>query len=71
MDNNSNAQSITTTTTTQTTPTTVINVKLQTEILTTTKDYLRIEAVRRRITMGQLIDEWVQLLCESVPETTS
>lgn len=48
------------------------NVKLQTEVLAVTKNYLRIEAVRRHLTMGQLIDEWVQLLLsESVPKSTS
>lgn len=48
------------------------NVKLQTEVLAVTKNYLRIEAVRRHLTMGQLIDEWVQLLLsEGVPKSTS
>jgi hypothetical protein len=48
------------------------NVKLQTEVSVTTKNYLRIEAVRRHLTRGQLIDEIVQMLCQQdVPKSTS
>lgn len=44
-------------------------VKLQTEISATTKNYLRIESVRRNLTMGQLIDEIVQMFCQpNVPK---
>jgi hypothetical protein len=46
-------------------------VKLQTEVSEKTRNYLRVESVRRRITMGQLIDELVKLLCGNVSETTS
>lgn len=46
-------------------------IKLQTEVAETTKNYLRLEAVRRHLTMGQLIDELVALLRDSVSETTS
>ena len=45
-------------------------VKLQTEVSIATKNYLRVEAVRRHLTMGQLIDEIVQMLCQQdVPES--
>jgi hypothetical protein len=45
-------------------------VKLQTEVSIATKNYLRVEAVRRHLTMGQLIDEIVQILCQQdVPES--
>jgi hypothetical protein len=40
------------------------SVKLQTEVSVSTKNYLRLEAVRRQLTMGQLIDEIVQVLCQ-------
>lgn len=47
-------------------------VKLQTEVSVTTKNYLRLEAVRRHLTMGQLIDELVQMFCQQdVPKSTS
>lgn len=46
-------------------------VKLQTEISEDTKNYLRVESVRRHMTMGQLIDELVKSLCGNVSETTS
>jgi hypothetical protein len=47
-------------------------VKLQTEVSVTTKNYLRVEAVRRHLTMGQLIDEIVQMFCQQdVPKSTS
>lgn len=47
-------------------------VKLQTEVSVTTKNYLRVEAVRRHLTMGQLIDEIVQMICQQdVPKSTS
>jgi hypothetical protein len=32
-------------------------VKLQIEVSLPTKNYLRIEAIRRQLTMGQLLDE--------------
>jgi len=45
-------------------------VKLQTEVSIATKNYFRVEAVRRHLTMGQLIDEIVQMLCQQdVPES--
>ncbi|MEG4397188.1 hypothetical protein [Microcoleus sp. BROC3] len=44
--------------------------KLQTAVLPASLEFLRIESYRRGITMGQLIDEWVQSRC-SVSETTS
>jgi len=53
---------------------TVINnssVKLQTEVNENTKNYLRIEAIRRRLTMGQLLDEIVKMFCLDVPKSTS
>jgi len=47
-------------------------VKLQTEVSLATKNYLRVEAVRRHLTMGQLIDEIVQMFCQQdVPKSTS
>ena len=47
-------------------------VKLQTEVSVTTKNYLRLEAVRRHLTMGQLIDEILQMFCQQdVPKSTS
>jgi hypothetical protein len=51
----------------------VINncVKLQTEVNESTKNYLRIEAIRRRLTMGQLLDEIVRMFCIDVPKSTS
>ncbi|MEG4323598.1 MULTISPECIES: hypothetical protein [unclassified Microcoleus] len=47
------------------------NVKLQTEVAETTKKYLRIEAIRRRLTMGQLLDEIVAMICSDVSKSTS
>jgi hypothetical protein len=47
-------------------------VKLQTEVSRETKNYLRLEAVRRHLTMGELIDEIVQMFCQQdVPKSTS
>jgi len=47
-------------------------VKLQTEVSRDTKNYLRLEAVRRQLTMGQLIDEIVKMFCQQdVPKSTS
>ncbi|MBD0339410.1 MAG: hypothetical protein ICV61_00470 [Microcoleus sp. Co-bin12] len=47
-------------------------VKLQTEVSVTTKIYLRVEAVRRNVTMGQLIDEMVRtLFFPNVAKSTS
>ena len=47
-------------------------VKLQTEVSRDTKNYLRLEAVRQQLTMGQLIDEIVQMFCQqNVPKSTS
>jgi hypothetical protein len=47
-------------------------VKLQTEVSRDTKNYLRLEAVRRQLTMGQLIDEIVRMFCQQdVPKSTS
>ncbi|MEG3844736.1 hypothetical protein [Microcoleus sp. herbarium14] len=47
-------------------------VKLQTEISQDTKDFLRLESVRRHISMGMLIDELVRKFhLLSVSETTS
>lgn len=47
-------------------------VKLQTEVSENTKSYLRIEAIRRHLTMGQLIDEIVTLFSSGdVPKITS
>jgi hypothetical protein len=45
-------------------------VTLQTGVLRETKDFLRLESVRRRVSMGILIDEMVKLFF-SVPESTS
>lgn len=50
---------------------TVSGVKLQTEVNANTKNYLRIEAIRRGLTMGQLLNEIVDRLLCSVPEITS
>ncbi|MBD0307571.1 MAG: hypothetical protein ICV80_05355 [Microcoleus sp. T1-bin1] len=47
-------------------------VKMQTEVSVTTKIYLRVEAVRRNVTMGQLIDEMVRtLFFPNVAKSTS
>jgi hypothetical protein len=47
-------------------------VKLQTEVSRDTKNYLRLEAVRRQLTMGQLIDEIVKIFSQQdVPKSTS
>lgn len=47
-------------------------VKLQTEVSEATKSYLRLEAIRRHLTMGQLLDEIVKLFCNGdVPKITS
>ncbi|MEG4032082.1 hypothetical protein QUA26_28185 [Microcoleus sp. Pol12A4] len=51
--------------------TTNIGVKLQTEVNENTKNYLRIEAIRRHLTMGQLLDEIVKMFCLDVPKSTS
>lgn len=54
------------------TVTTNNGVKLQTEVSETTKSYLRIEAIRRGLTMGQLLDEIVKLFSSGdVPKSTS
>lgn len=45
-------------------------VKLQTSVAPSTLEFLRIESVRRHITMGQLLDEIVGRYTE-VPEITS
>lgn len=51
---------------------TTSGVNLQTEVSVDTKTYLRIEAIRRRLTMGQLLDEMVKLfLSGDVPKITS
>lgn len=49
----------------------VSGVKLQTEVNVNIKNYLRVEAVRRGLTMGQLLNEIVGRLLCSVPEITS
>jgi hypothetical protein len=43
-------------------------MKLQTSIATDTHSYLRLEALRRHLTMGQLLDEIVGRYID-VPET--
>jgi hypothetical protein len=45
-------------------------VTLQTGVLRETKDFLRLESVRRRVSMGILIDEMVKFFF-NVPESTS
>lgn len=51
---------------------TTSGVKLQTEVSADTKSYLRIEAIRRSLTMGQLLDEIVKLLLSGdIPKITS
>jgi hypothetical protein len=45
-------------------------VKLQTEVSKLTKNYLRLEAVRRGLTMGQLLDELLKMFYD-VSKTTS
>lgn len=55
---------------------TVVSVRLQTEVNESTKNYLRIEAIRRNVTMGQLLDEIIKLFCnegtsENVSKTNS
>ncbi|MEG4497576.1 hypothetical protein QUB05_05605 [Microcoleus sp. F10-C6] len=52
---------------------TVINngVKLQTEVNANTKNYLRHEAIRKGLTMGQLLDEIIKMFCLDVPKSTS
>ncbi|MEG4459171.1 hypothetical protein [Microcoleus sp. N9_A1] len=47
------------------------SIKLQTEVSESTKNYLRIESIRRHLTMGQLLDEIVKMFCIDVPEITS
>ncbi|MEG4964567.1 hypothetical protein, partial [Microcoleus sp. K4-C2] len=51
---------------------TTSGVKLQTEVSEITKSYLRIEAIRRKMTMGQLID-WIVESFSSIdlPKSTS
>lgn len=49
----------------------VSGVKLQTEVNVNIKNYLRVEAVRRGLTMGQLLNEIVGNLLCSVPEGSS
>ena len=47
-------------------------VILQTEVLPATKDFLKLEALVRRVTMGELINELVeQYQSLSVPKKTS
>lgn len=50
-------------------------VKLQTDILQDTKNFLRLESVRRHVSMGMLIDELIRnyllQVSVSVPEKTS
>ncbi len=41
---------------------TISGVNLQTEVSAETKSYLRIEAIRRGITMGKLLDGMVKLI---------
>lgn len=41
---------------------TINGVNLQTEVSAETKSYLRIEAIRRGLTMGKLLDEMVRLI---------
>ena len=54
------------------TVTTTSSVTLQTEVSENTKTYLRIEAIRRKLTMGQLLDEIVKLFSSGdVPKSTS
>ncbi|MEG4225541.1 hypothetical protein QUA35_06660 [Microcoleus sp. N9_B2] len=51
---------------------TISSAKLQTEVSETTKSYLRHESIRRKVTMGQLLDEIVKLFSSGdVPEITS
>ena len=50
--------------------TTNSTVKLQTEVSKLTKNYLRLEAIRRGLTMGQLLDELLKMFYD-VPEITS
>ncbi|MEG4459189.1 hypothetical protein [Microcoleus sp. N9_A1] len=51
---------------------TISSAKLQTEVSETTKSYLRHESIRRKVTMGQLLDEIVKLFSSGdVPESTS
>lgn len=49
--------------------TTIVTAKLQTAVLPATLEFLRIESVRRHLTMGQLLDEMVGLY--TVPESIS
>jgi hypothetical protein len=47
-----------------------IGVKLQTEVNANTKNYLRHEALRKGLTMGQLLDEIIKTFCLDVPKST-
>lgn len=48
------------------------NARLQTEVSETTKSYLRIESIRRGVTMGQLLNLMVELFCKNdVSQTNS
>lgn len=52
--------------------TTINGVNLQTEVSAETKSYLRIEAIRRGITMGKLLDEMVKsILAGDISKITS
>ncbi|MEG5048578.1 hypothetical protein [Microcoleus sp. B4-C1] len=54
------------------TDSTLFSVRLQTEVNEFTKNYLRIEAIRRNVTMGQLLDELIKQFCnEGVSEDVS
>ncbi|MEG4397211.1 hypothetical protein [Microcoleus sp. BROC3] len=46
-------------------------VKLQTAVQPASLEFLRIESVRRGMTMGQVIDEWVQSRSAAISESTS
>ncbi|MEG4977211.1 hypothetical protein [Microcoleus sp. K4-B3] len=51
---------------------TTSSAKLQTEVSEITKSYLRHESIRRKVTMGQLLDEIVKLFSNGdVPKITS
>jgi hypothetical protein len=46
-------------------------VKLQTSVTSATREFLRLESLRRQVTMGQLLDELIQPLCAAIPESTT
>jgi hypothetical protein len=59
------------------TTTDILTAKLQTSVAPATLEYLRVESVRRHMTMGQLLDEIIAQKCDrnlqsaDVPESTS